>query len=217
VAGPGINIDGTVISLTNANSSAIGGIKTGYTTNDRNYAVKLDSENRAYVTVPWAVPTTIEGKAGGHWQIIFKVSERQPTLPIDFDSNNEGWGSTAANTGIVWMADRFVEGDGTAGAWQGPWRISGPDGEAGVDGDQFEYIYKRTTSETAPTGQDSSTPSASGSGSTPTDDDFVPANWNDNPTGVDVVYKYEWVSLRKKHNGTWSAFSGPVLWSAYGR
>ena len=42
------------ISLTAATGNSLGGIKTGYTESGKNYAVKLDSNNKAYVTVPWA-------------------------------------------------------------------------------------------------------------------------------------------------------------------
>ena len=42
------------ISLTAATDNSLGGIKTGYTESGKNYAVKLDSNNKAYVTVPWA-------------------------------------------------------------------------------------------------------------------------------------------------------------------
>ena len=36
-----------------ATSSTLGGIKVGYTESDKNYAVKLDSSSKAYVSVPW--------------------------------------------------------------------------------------------------------------------------------------------------------------------
>lgn len=49
----------TVYTLPTATSSALGGIKIGYTTNDtnRNYAVQLSS-GKAYVNVPWVSPYT---------------------------------------------------------------------------------------------------------------------------------------------------------------
>ena len=39
--------------MVTATTNSIGGIKLGYTQNGKNYAVKLDSEDRAYVSVPW--------------------------------------------------------------------------------------------------------------------------------------------------------------------
>jgi hypothetical protein len=54
-AGEGISVANKTISLNVATSSALGGVKIGYSgTTDRTYAVTLDSANHAYVTVPWA-------------------------------------------------------------------------------------------------------------------------------------------------------------------
>jgi len=59
-AGDNITISGTTISakdtvytLPAATSSALGGVKVGYTASGKNYPVKLDSSNNAYVNVPW--------------------------------------------------------------------------------------------------------------------------------------------------------------------
>lgn len=46
--------DGTWRSIPTASSSTIGGIKIGYTQNNKNYPVQLDSSNQAYVNVPWS-------------------------------------------------------------------------------------------------------------------------------------------------------------------
>lgn len=50
---------GGTYTLPAASSSALGGIKLGYTQNAKNYPVELDSNNKAYVSVPW------EGGSGG--------------------------------------------------------------------------------------------------------------------------------------------------------
>lgn len=42
-----------ITSIPQASSSALGGIKIGYSDNGRNYAVELDSSGKAYVNVPW--------------------------------------------------------------------------------------------------------------------------------------------------------------------
>lgn len=44
---------GGITSIPQASSSALGGIKIGYSDNGRKYAVKLDSSGKAYVDVPW--------------------------------------------------------------------------------------------------------------------------------------------------------------------
>ena len=62
-AGDGLNIEGSggtsgtvTYSLKTATTDEIGGIKIGYNTNtsDKNYAVQLDSNNKAYVHVNWS-------------------------------------------------------------------------------------------------------------------------------------------------------------------
>lgn len=45
---------GGITSIPQASSSALGGIKIGYSDNGKNYAVELDSSGKAYVNVPWA-------------------------------------------------------------------------------------------------------------------------------------------------------------------
>lgn len=50
---------GGITSIPQASSSALGGIKIGYSDNDRNYAVELDSSGKAYVNVPWTDTNTI--------------------------------------------------------------------------------------------------------------------------------------------------------------
>ena len=62
-AGDGIAINGKEISCTYkyelpiASDSELGGIKTGYTDNAQNYAVKVDTDGNAYVAVPWTDTT----------------------------------------------------------------------------------------------------------------------------------------------------------------
>lgn len=50
---------GGITSIPQASSSALGGIKIGYSDDGRNYAVKLDSSGKAYVNVPWTDTNTI--------------------------------------------------------------------------------------------------------------------------------------------------------------
>lgn len=59
-AGEGLELSGTTFNLASASSESAGGIKLGYTTNAnaRLYAVNIDSEGRAYVSVPWTDTNT---------------------------------------------------------------------------------------------------------------------------------------------------------------
>ena len=49
----GISEEGGDYILPSASSDSLGGIKVGYTESEKNYAVKLDSNSKAYVSVPW--------------------------------------------------------------------------------------------------------------------------------------------------------------------
>lgn len=49
---------GGITSIPQASSSALGGIKIGYSDNGKNYAVELDSSDKAYVNVPWTDTNT---------------------------------------------------------------------------------------------------------------------------------------------------------------
>lgn len=49
---------GYLKSIPTASSSSYGGIKIGYSATDKNYAVQLDSNGKAYVNVPWTDTNT---------------------------------------------------------------------------------------------------------------------------------------------------------------
>ena len=49
---------GGITSIPQASSSALGGIKIGYSDSGKNYAVELDSSGKAYVNVPWTDTNT---------------------------------------------------------------------------------------------------------------------------------------------------------------
>ena len=60
-SGLSISEDGTVsvneYELSAASETELGGIKLGYTSVNKNYAVQLDKDNKAFVNVPWVDPT----------------------------------------------------------------------------------------------------------------------------------------------------------------
>ena len=57
-AGTGISVADDAVNLKTATNGEIGGIKTGYTTNGKNYPVELTPTGQAYVNVPWENTTS---------------------------------------------------------------------------------------------------------------------------------------------------------------
>lgn len=146
----------------------------------------------------------------------FKQSDTQPVTPTggswDVITNTitypTGWSESPAIDGIVWMSETTFYADGSSDEWSTPIRVTGKDGENGVDGSTYQYIYTRTKTTTdRPT-----TPVSS-------QVDEVPQGWYDNPQGITEEYKVEWVCMRfwDREEGLWGDYTNPpVIWSRWG-
>lgn len=96
----------------------------------------------------------------------------------------------------------------------------------GKDGDDMEYVYIRTTTTTNPGVKNSYADGYEDSNHTqPDEDEFLPKDaageneYTDDPHGVEQSHPYEWMSYRRRIDGTWRNFSVPVLignWSKDG-
>ena len=96
-------------------------------------------------------------------------------------------------------------------------------GEKGQDGDGFEYIYKLTpTSNSSEAGNP--TPNDYATNQTyQSVNEYCPyinnpsgqEPWTDDPQGVSENKKFEWVSVRTRTNGVWSAYSAPAIWARW--
>lgn len=246
---PGEGGGGEGYVLPHATTGSLGGIKLGYNQRGKNYPIQLDADDKAFVNVPWeGGGGGGGGEDGGYWDSAYcgTLTETAPSRPesddpIDGSVAPYYWSHTAPTnaTGgyIIWQCIRWVEGNGTSNGWQGPWRLSGSDGEAGVDGDNYEYIYTRTESESSPTPSlTNTTPEpGQGSGDSPSDPDFVPQGWTDNPQGIEDVagHRVEWMAFRRRvpvyEDGEivrdeygnvvyeFTAFVGPIVWAVYGK
>ena len=129
------------------------------------------------------------------------------------DGVNSGWSGSPAGVDedhkYEWMCQRIKAVGATQwGDWSNVFVWSAY-GDTGMDGDGIEYVFKRTTGSTRPT-----TPSNS-NGSTNPQGEWIPSGWTDNPSGVSKTYPNEWVSVRKKINGSWGSFSTPAKWATY--
>ena len=117
--------------------------------------------------------------------------------------------------------------------WNGPWLISGADGNPGEDGTSIEFIYRLNGDHTqAPGGYDglSGTIPVNGERQSITftntssieyknSDDYVPNNWSDNALGISNTPSTSccWVSIRTKTKDGWTPFNAPILWSRWGQ
>lgn len=84
----------------------------------------------------------------------------------------------------------------------------------GKDGKGIEYIFKLlNTTPSNPTPSDYATDTDYQRA------DYVPTTlgWTDDPTGVDAVNQYEWVSKRVSTNGHWGPFSAPAEYAHFGK
>ena len=141
------------------------------------------------------------------------LNNNSHTVTITWQKGTAGLTVGSTNEGVyyLWMTQR----SGYTGNWENwttPIRISGEDGEPGVDGPGIEFIFRRLGTEPDPPG------TTDYGGKTYQNDDYVPQYWEDSPVGVDNTpdTKYEWACQRVKLNGVWQGWSPVFLWSAYG-
>lgn len=89
----------------------------------------------------------------------------------------------------------------------------------GKDGKGIEYIFKLYNPTSDYPTPSNPTPSgyATDTDYQRTDKEYIPDGWTDNPTGVDAVNQYEWVSKRVSTNGRWGAFSEPAEYAHFGK
>ena len=78
---------GGITSIPQASSSALGGIKIGYSDNGRNYAVELDSSGKAYVNVPWTDTNTIYNVATTSANGLMSSSDKSKLDGIQADAD----------------------------------------------------------------------------------------------------------------------------------
>lgn len=104
----------------------------------------------------------------------------------------------------------------------------------GMDGDQYEYVYIRTTTNSSPGVMTSGYPEnyVDSRGHHPSEPEFLPADgsgldnnnvaineYTDDPNGVNSTDQFEWECYRRKTAGSWGNWFGPYLvhnWSKDG-
>ena len=176
----------------------------------------------------WSDPQRIsgehgtDGKDGKDYEWIFartseyKAPAQPPTAQQDdyipsYSETSDGqvWTDDAVgpdNDNPYEWASKRVKVNDTWGEFTHPalWAKFSFDGAPGVDGTDVEWIFKRTSSNTAP-----NTPSTSD------EDGYVPSGWTNNPTGPNSERPYEWTCVRYKTGGHWGGYSGASLWAKW--
>lgn len=176
----------------------------------------------------WSDPQRIsgehgtDGKDGKDYEWIFaRTSEyKAPAQPPTAQQDDYVPSSSETSDGQVWTDDavgpdndnpyewasKRVKVNDTWGEFTHPalWAKFSFDGAPGVDGTDVEWIFKRTSSNTAP-----NTPSGSD------EDGYVPSGWTNNPTGPNYERPYEWTCVRYKTGGHWSGYSAASLWAKW--
>lgn len=177
----------------------------------------------------WSEPQRIsgepglDGKDGKDYEWIFartshyKAPAQPPTSQQDdyvpapsVTTDGQVWTDNAvgpdSDNPYEWASKRVKGNDGMWGKFTSPalWAKFSFDGAPGVDGTDVEWIFKRTSSNTAP-----NTPSGSD------EDGYVPSGWTNNPTGPNSERPYEWTCVRYKTGGRWSGYSAASLWAKW--
>lgn len=176
----------------------------------------------------WSAPQRVsgepgsDGKDGKDYEWIFaRTSQyKAPAQPPTAQQDDYIPSSSETSDGQVWTDDAVGPDSDTPYEWaskrvkvNGMWgKFTDPalwakfsfDGAPGVDGTDVEWIFKRTSSNTAP-----NTPSGSD------EDGYVPSGWTNNPTGPNSERPYEWTCVRYKTGGHWSGYSGASLWAKW--
>ena len=86
----------------------------------------------------------------------------------------------------------------------------------GVDGSGVEYVFLLTTEDKEPSiYDDSDTEAFQAPDYCPYTDEAHTRQWTDEPTGVGINNRYEWVAQRKRQYGKWLQFSKATKWATH--
>ena len=167
----------------------------------------------------WAV--YIPGRDGPGLELVFRQTTEDeapdtPTLPQEQQQQDDqvptGWSDDPqgvdADNPHEWVSRRKRNSEGEWSAFSPPrkWAVYIP----GKDGPGVEFVFRRTTEDTAPDTPELASDKAQL-------DDQTPDGWTDNPRGVDADNPYQWVSRRKRNSeGVWGPFSTPQKWTVPG-
>lgn len=124
---------GGITSIPQASSSALGGIKIGYSDNGKNYAVELDSSGKAYVNVPWTDRNTTYSAGTG-------LSLSGTTFSLGKATPTTLGGVKVSSTEISTISTVATTTSGSQNRIY-PVQLAYPSGSAGMDGNKVLSVY----------------------------------------------------------------------------
>lgn len=165
------------------------------------------------------------GEDGSFYEYIYRRQNQNQVLPTTPDNKQQdgyvpnGWNDhpegVDQDNRYEYVCYRIKDRSTSQwGNWFGPYLWSAY-GENGTDGDGVEYIYY--VGLTKPTGslQDPSQWDTSVSGFQDNEYILNGSGWTDDPTDLTEQGQKQYVSVRKKRDNVWGAYSEPALWSYY--
>lgn len=221
-----------------ATTSVLGGIKAGapYSTSMANatrYGVQVSDSGVASVVIP-----NSQGGGGGdtagdvyNWNPFFTLypsnkNTDKPQLPNPttgtWSYGSYTWTDQAPNGNddyFVWMCLVEYKNSTPTGNVNGPICLGA---DPGADANGMEFVYRRWHTENAADVVGNLHAGTTNAGKTPADEDYVPSDWTDHPTGISKDYRYEYMAYRTStlvdNKRTWSNnFSEPFLWAKWGK
>lgn len=131
------------------------------------------------------------------------ISEDEPQASVEIENENT-------------LAFKFSLPRGPQGA-AGVDGLNGANGMDGKDGAGVQYIYLRNSGDVPanPTPADITSDEYQQKNHYK-DIEYIPEGWSDDPVGVNLEEKFEWVCQRRYVNNIWGPFSNPTIWGKFG-
>ena len=154
--------------------------------------------------VEFVFQTTTTDTAPTLVQLAADIAQMDDQVPTGWEDDPQGVDETNQ---FEWVSQRTRDSAGVWGNFSAPaqWAVYIP----GQDGPGVEFVFRTTTTATAP----ALVQLAADVMQLP---DQQPTGWSDDPQGVDATNQFEWVSQRTRDSaGVWGNFSAPAQWAVY--
>lgn len=175
---------------------------------------KLTQQPSAFDNYTWSE------LVGTNMEMLFKHVDKTVTnvtapngTDLDDILTNQGWSTDIdglTEDQYTWMTTAESKAGIIISNWTTPIRITGMDGQPGLDGTDVQFAYKLSNSNTIAPDWNKEAMQI--------DNYYMGADygWTNDAQGVTKALKYEWMSVRYKINKSWTAYSKPSVFAAYG-